>query len=105
MPAALFLRLFEVAVQLFDVIRVGVETRRRSDPALDFYEGVERGQVNCRPSAEGWCLLLFDIVALGEIRVDQKVAYGAGYVGLGLVPIVTPEDSLSRVRVALVVYV
>ena len=105
MPAALFLRLFQVAVQLFDVIRVGVETRRRSDPALDFYEGVERGQVNGRARAKGWCLLLFDIVVLGEIREDQKVAYGAGYVGLGLVPIVTPEDSLSRVRVALVVYV
>ena len=105
MPPALFLRMFEVAVKLIDVRRVGLEASGRTDPSLDLYEGVEGGEVDRRPSAERWRLLLDDLVALGEVREDEKVTYRAGYVGLGLVQIVPLKNSLSRVRVALVVYV
>ena len=105
MPAVFFLRMFEVTVQLFDVIRVGVEARSRSDPPLDLYEGVEGGEVDRRPRAEGWRLLLDDLIALGEVREDEKVAYGAGYVGLSLVQIMSTEDFTGRIRVALVAWV
>ena len=104
-PPILSLRLFEIAVQLFDVPRVGVEARARSNPALDLDEGIERGEVDRRARAQSGGALLHDLVALDEIREDEEVTYGAGYVGLGLVPVVPPEDAPGGFRVALVVEV
>ena len=92
MPPAPALRLLKVAVKLLDVRRVGIEARSRTDPPLHLNEGVERGQVDRRPSAEGRRLFLDNLVALCEIREDEEITYGGGYIGLRLVQIVSPED-------------
>ena len=87
---ALLLRLGQVAVELLDVARIGLDTRPDADLALD--ERVEGGQVDGAAGAERGMLLLDDLLGLGQPRRDEEVAHRAGDVGLRLAALVPLQD-------------
>ena len=89
----------EVVVQLPDVFRVGVESADGSQPALDFDEGVQGGEVNGAAGTLRRRVFLHNLLSLGQAGVGEEVAYGAGDVGLVLAGIVPVQDGGGSERV------
>ena len=103
--SALLFGLREVVVELFDVLRVGVESAGGADPALELDEGVESGEVHGAARTLGGRVLLDDLAWRCQSGGDQEVADGAGDVRFGLGVVVPPEYLGGRVGVAGVVVV
>ena len=93
-PASL-LRLCEVVVQLLHKLWVGIETACRANPSLELDERVERGQVNCTSRPQRRRDLLHDLLALNQLRGNEKVANSARDVRLSHVRLM-PAQYLAR---------
>ena len=66
------LRLFEVTVQLFDVIGVGSQSAGGADPPLEFDERIQRGEVYGAAGAVRWRILLDDLSGICQPRERQE---------------------------------
>ena len=85
----------EIAVELVDVVGIGLEAGLCADPPLELEDHVGGAEVAASAVAgRGFDL---DLGPGGEVDRDQEVAHGGADVVLGLSEVVAFEDGLGRV--------
>ena len=83
----------EIAVELVDVVGIGLEAGLRADPPLELEDHVGGAEVAAAAVAgRGFD---FDLRPVGEVDGDEEVAHGGADVVLGLVEVVAFEDGLG----------